>query len=654
MHVRAARTNGLSVDEIGEVILQAAVYCGVPAANHAFAIAPARARRAPRRTPVPDVFVYDAVRTPFGRFGGALAGTRPDDLAALVVGGLLERHPDLDRERIGEVLLGNANGAGEDNRNVARMAVLLAGLPVVGARVDGQPALRLLASTPPSPAPGRSRSARPTSSWSAGSSRCRARRGCCRSRSGRSRPATPSWCRPRSAGGWSTPRCPAPGRSRSARRPSSCASARACPARTRTRSRCGRTSSRRRRGTAASTTTRWSPSPGSTWPATSRSAPTPPPTSSPASSRCSAPTAPSPPATPRRSTTAPRRRCSGRPPPATLGDPLARVAGWGAAANEPQFFGFAPVEAADRALARAGIGWDDVGAVELNEAFAAQSLACVRAWGIDPEIVNAHGGAIAIGHPLGASGTRVLGTLARSLAASGERWGVAAICIGVGQGLAVVLENADGSGALMVTFVDTAAEAVSVVGDGATVMIGGFGAAGQPVELIEALLESGARDLTVVNNNAGNGDRGLAALIRERRVRKIVCSFPRQRDSDHFDAEYRAGRIELELVAQGNLAERIRAAGAGIGGVLHAHRLRHAARRGQGGARDRRSPLRPRATRSAPTSRWSRRRPPTRSATSSTARPPATSGRSWPRPPRRPSCRCASCGRSAASTPSTS
>jgi len=120
----------------------------------------------------------------------------------------------------------------------------------------------------------------------------------------------------------------------------------------------------------------------------------------------------------------------------------------------------------------------------------------------------------------------------------------------------------------MVTFVDTAAEAVSVVGDGATVMIGGFGSAGQPVELVEALLESGARDLTVVNNNAGNGDRGLAALIRERRVRKVVCSFPRQRDSHHFDAEYRAGRIELELVAQGNLAERIRAAGAGIGGFF--------------------------------------------------------------------------------------
>jgi 3-oxoadipate CoA-transferase alpha subunit len=114
-------------------------------------------------------------------------------------------------------------------------------------------------------------------------------------------------------------------------------------------------------------------------------------------------------------------------------------------------------------------------------------------------------------------------------------------------------------------FVSTAAEAVADVADGATVMIGGFGTAGQPVELIEALVDSGARDLTVINNNAGNGDRGLALLIKEGRVRKIICSFPRQVDSQHFDARFRAGEIELELVAQGNLAERIRAAGAGIG-----------------------------------------------------------------------------------------
>lgn len=117
----------------------------------------------------------------------------------------------------------------------------------------------------------------------------------------------------------------------------------------------------------------------------------------------------------------------------------------------------------------------------------------------------------------------------------------------------------------MVKFVETAAEALSGISDGATVLIGGFGTAGQPVELIDALIESGLRDLTVVNNNAGNGDVGLARLIGLGRVRKIICSFPRQPDSWHFDKKYRDGEIELEVVPQGNLAERLRAAGAGIG-----------------------------------------------------------------------------------------
>ncbi len=113
--------------------------------------------------------------------------------------------------------------------------------------------------------------------------------------------------------------------------------------------------------------------------------------------------------------------------------------------------------------------------------------------------------------------------------------------------------------------VESAAAAVADIQDGATVMIGGFGTAGMPSELIDALIARGARDLTIVNNNAGNGDTGLAALLNARLVRKIVCSFPRQADSFVFDALYRAGDIELELVPQGNLAERIRAAGAGIG-----------------------------------------------------------------------------------------
>lgn len=121
---------------------------------------------------------------------------------------------------------------------------------------------------------------------------------------------------------------------------------------------------------------------------------------------------------------------------------------------------------------------------------------------------------------------------------------------------------------MTVQVASTAREALGDVADGSTVMIGGFGPAGQPVELIEALLEQGAGDLVVVSNNAGNGEDALARLILERRVRKIVCSFPRQVDSWHFDAAYRAGEIELELVPQGNLAERIRAAGAGLGGFF--------------------------------------------------------------------------------------
>jgi 3-oxoadipate CoA-transferase, alpha subunit len=114
-------------------------------------------------------------------------------------------------------------------------------------------------------------------------------------------------------------------------------------------------------------------------------------------------------------------------------------------------------------------------------------------------------------------------------------------------------------------FVSSPEAALADVPDGATVMIHGFGNAGMPAALIDALIAQGARDLTIVNNNAGNGDTGLAALIKAKRVRKILCSFPRQADSWHFDAQYRSGELELELVPQGTLAERIRAAGAGIG-----------------------------------------------------------------------------------------
>ncbi|MEZ2584690.1 3-oxoacid CoA-transferase subunit A [Kluyvera intermedia] len=116
--------------------------------------------------------------------------------------------------------------------------------------------------------------------------------------------------------------------------------------------------------------------------------------------------------------------------------------------------------------------------------------------------------------------------------------------------------------------VSTLADAVAGINDGATVMIGGFGPAGQPTQLIDALIEQGARDLTIINNNAGNGEIGLAALLKAGRVRKMICSFPRQVDSQIFDALYRRGEVELELVPQGNLAARIQAAGAGLGAIF--------------------------------------------------------------------------------------
>lgn len=114
----------------------------------------------------------------------------------------------------------------------------------------------------------------------------------------------------------------------------------------------------------------------------------------------------------------------------------------------------------------------------------------------------------------------------------------------------------------------TLQSAVADIPDGASVMVGGFGTAGMPDELIDALIEHGARGLTIINNNAGNGDTGLAALIANKRVAKVVCSFPRQSDSWHFDKAYQAGEIELELVPQGNLAARIQAAGAGLGAIF--------------------------------------------------------------------------------------
>jgi acetyl-CoA acyltransferase len=390
---------------------------------------------------VSNAFLYVGVRTPFGRYAGALAASRPDDLAATVVRGLLDRTPEVDPAGIDDVILGCANGAGEDNRNVGRMAVLLAGLPV---SVPGVTVNRLCGSSLqaamdasrlvetgdaeivvaggvesmsrapwvlPKPARGfpagnetlvsttlgwRLVNSRMPEEWTASLGECNEQLaealGIGRDR----QDAFAVTSHQRAAQAWAEGFyddlvLPVDGLDRDeCVRPDASLETLA-----------GLRPAFRPDGTITA---------GNASPLNDGAAAL---------------------------LIATEDAATGVPP-------LARIAGRGAAALEPQRFGIAPVEAADRALAAAGIGWSDVGAVELNEAFAVQSLACLDAWRIDPDLVNTRGGAIAIGHPLGASGARVLSTLAQVLVERRERWGVAAICIGVGQGLAVVLENVAG------------------------------------------------------------------------------------------------------------------------------------------------------------------------------------------------------------------
>lgn len=387
-------------------------------------------------------YLYAAARTPFGRFGGALAEVRPDDLAAVAVTGVLAQAPGLDPGDIGDVVWGCANQAGEDNRNVGRMAVLLAGLPVgvpavtvnrlcgssldaaiIGSRTiesgdadvvltGGVESMTRAPWVLPKPSrafpAGNVTAVSTTLGWRLVNERMpqewtvslgeanemlgekfaisRERQDEFAARSHNL--AHAAW----EAGFYDDLVVPVDGADLARDegiRPGSSAEKLA-----------GLKPSFRPDGTITAGN------------------------ASPLNDGASAVLLGSEAAADR----------IGRAP-------IARIAGRGVSAVEPQLFGYAPVEAADRALARAGITWADVSAVELNEAFAVQSLACVDAWDIDPEIVNAKGGAIAIGHPLGASGGRILGTLAKRLQESGDRYGVAAICIGVGQALAVVLEN---------------------------------------------------------------------------------------------------------------------------------------------------------------------------------------------------------------------
>ena len=388
--------------------------------------------------------MYASARTPFGRYGGALAGSRPDDLAAIALNGVLDKAPALDPAQVEDVVWGCANQAGEDNRNVGRMAVLLAGLPtsvpastvnrlcgssleaailasrtvdagdadiVVAGGVESMTRAPWVLPKPEKAFPAGNATAVSTTlgwrlvnpnmpeEWTASLGECNeqlaTRFGISRERqdefaAGSHERAAQAWA----DGFYDDLVVPVEGvdlaRDESIREGSTL---------------------EKLAGLQPAFRSDGSITAGNASPLNDGAAAV---------------------------------LIGSESAAEALGlAPMARIAGRGVHALDPQDFGIAPVEAANQAVARAGISWDDIAAVELNEAFAVQSLACVDEWKIDPAIVNAKGGAIAIGHPLGASGARVVGTLAKRLAESGDRWGVAAICIGVGQGLALVLENVE-------------------------------------------------------------------------------------------------------------------------------------------------------------------------------------------------------------------
>jgi acetyl-CoA acetyltransferase family protein len=387
---------------------------------------------------VPDAYLYDGIRTPFGKYAGALSGIRPDDLAKHVVSELMARNADLDPAELDEVIFGDANQAGEDNRNVARMAVLLAGLPT---NVPGTTVNRLC---------GSSLDAAMQASRLIETGDARAVLvGGVESMS-RAPGVLPKAERAFSSGdmtvhsttlGW---RLVNPGM------PSQWTISLGAS----TEKLAGiHKISREDQDAFADrshhlATTAWDDGFYDNWVIPVRGADLARDESMRPDSSTEKLAALRPAFIKDGSVTAGNSSPLNDGASALLigdetlpGDPIARIVSRGTHAVDPDIFGFAPVEAANKALARAGIGWDQIRTVELNEAFAAQSLACVRSWPeLNPELVNVNGGAIAIGHPLGASGARILAGLAYELKRRGGGFGVAAICIGVGQGLAVVLE----------------------------------------------------------------------------------------------------------------------------------------------------------------------------------------------------------------------
>ncbi|WP_033281705.1 thiolase family protein [Streptomyces sp. NRRL F-525] len=397
------------------------------------------------------VYIVDAVRTPIGRYSGGLASVRPDDLAAHALRELLARTPDLDRSRIDDVFFGNANGAGEENRNVARMAGLLAGLPT---SVPGVTVNRLCASGLEAVIQAaRAIAVGDASIAVAGGVESMTRAPYVLPKSDRPFPAghtelystTLGWrmVNPAMNPEWTIPLGESAeliadkhkiGREQqdefalaSHRKAANAQAAGlfdgeiapvAIP---------------QRKGDPVLFAADESVRADASLAAMAKLKP---------SFRTENGTVTAGNASPLNDGAAALLLVDEEGLKATGRQPLARVTATGVSAIDPQYFGLAPVEAVNRALAKAGKGFDDLSVLELNEAFAAQVLGCVAEWPeFDPAILNPQGGAIALGHPLGASGARLAGTVAHQLARKGTGVGVATLCIGVGQGLALVLER---------------------------------------------------------------------------------------------------------------------------------------------------------------------------------------------------------------------
>ncbi|EME98140.1 thiolase family protein [Streptomyces mobaraensis NBRC 13819 = DSM 40847] len=391
-----------------------------------------------------DVYVVDAVRTPLGRYGGALAGVRPDDLAAHVVRSLVARAPALDPARIDEVVLGNANGAGEENRNVGRMAVLLAGLPVT---VPGSTVNRLCASGLEAVVQAyRAIAVGDASVVVAGGVESMSRAPWVLPKPDRAFPAghqelystTLGWrmTNPAMPERWTVSLgegaeliADKHGISRADQDAYALAS--------------HRKAARAWKEGAFADEVVFPPDVELARDESIRDA-----TSEEALARLKPAFRPeggtvtAGNSCPLNDGAAALLLCDEEGLRATGREPLARVRASAVTGTEPDLYGLGPVEAVRRALARAGRSFADLTHFELNEAYAAQVLGCFAEWPeLDPALVNRHGGALAIGHPLGCSGARLAGTVAHQLAAAGSGTGVAALCIGVGQGQALVLER---------------------------------------------------------------------------------------------------------------------------------------------------------------------------------------------------------------------